>query len=243
MVFDWYTQLPSAQNSDGFCYRERFRSLYIRLCHDLVQGDQNLWSAVVAGAWRPSGRPKPGLPLLGSLGVHRATETWSAVAGACVHRGDRNLVCRYGRLGVPENAGQGSPSGRPMPGPSIRALLGASRPVVAGSRGDVLFGVPEISWLWLPSIRTSKTRPSRLAAVHILFITGGLPCMGLRISVWRAIRARLRQFIALLNEKTQNHGRCCAKNGKIAEYSAPCSSSRELIVFSLPGTSYICRLV
>ncbi len=127
-----------AQNPDGFCYRERFRSLYIRLAM--------IWS--------------------------RATETWSAV-----------MVAWASLKMLARSAIRASHAG-----PSIRAS-GASRPVVV--EAGAMFSSAFLKFLArLPSIRTSKTRPSRLAVVHP--VHNRRIAHGLAHFRWRAIRARLR---------------------------------------------------
>ncbi len=143
-----------AQNPDGFCYRERFRSLYIRLAMIWSRAIKT-WSAV-AGAWVSIG----------------ATETWSAV-----------MVAWASLKMLARSAIRASHAG-----PSIRAS-GASRPVVV--EAGAMFSSAFLKFLArLPSIRTSKTRPSRLAVVHP--VHNRRIAHGLAHFRWRAIRARLR---------------------------------------------------
>ncbi len=143
-----------AQNPDGFCYRERFRSLYIRLAMIWSRAIKT-WSAV-AGAWASIG----------------ATETWSAV-----------MVAWASLKMLARSAIRASHAG-----PSIRAS-GASRPVVV--EAGAMFSSAFLKFLArLPSIRTSKTRPSRLAVVHP--VHNRRIAHGLAHFRWRAIRARLR---------------------------------------------------
>ncbi len=143
-----------AQNPDGFCYRERFRSLYIRLAMIWSRATET-WSAV-AGAWASIG----------------ATETWSAV-----------MVAWASLKMLARSAIRASHAG-----PSIRAS-GASRPVVV--EAGAMFSSAFLKFLArLPSIRTSKTRPSRLAVVHP--VHNRRIAHGLAHFRWRAIRARLR---------------------------------------------------
>ncbi len=143
-----------AQNPDGFCYRERFRSLYIRFAMIWSRAIKT-WSAV-AGAWASIG----------------ATETWSAV-----------MVAWASLKMLARSAIRASHAG-----PSIRAS-GASRPVVV--EAGAMFSSAFLKFLArLPSIRTSKTRPSRLAVVHP--VHNRRIAHGLAHFRWRAIRARLR---------------------------------------------------
>ncbi len=143
-----------AQNPDGFCYRERFRSLYIRFAMIWSRAIKT-WSAV-AGAWVSIG----------------ATETWSAV-----------MVAWASLKMLARSAIRASHAG-----PSIRAS-GASRPVVV--EAGAMFSSAFLKFLArLPSIRTSKTRPSRLAVVHP--VHNRRIAHGLAHFRWRAIRARLR---------------------------------------------------
>ncbi len=143
-----------AQNPDGFCYRERFRSLFIRLAMIWSRAIKT-WSAV-AGAWVSIG----------------ATETWSAV-----------MVAWASLKMLARSAIRASHAG-----PSIRAS-GASRPVVV--EAGAMFSSAFLKFLArLPSIRTSKTRPSRLAVVHP--VHNRRIAHGLAHFRWRAIRARLR---------------------------------------------------
>ncbi len=159
-----------AQNPDGFCYRERFRSLYIRLAMIWSRAIKT-WSAV-AGAWASIG----------------ATETWSAVAGAWVSIGATEtwsavMVAWASLKMLARSAIRASHAG-----PSIRAS-GASRPVVV--EAGAMFSSAFLKFLArLPSIRTSKTRPSRLAVVHP--VHNRRIAHGLAHFRWRAIRARLR---------------------------------------------------
>ncbi len=145
------------------------------------------WSAV-AGAWASIGATETWSAVAGAWASIGATETWSAVAGAWVSIGATEtwsavMVAWASLKMLARSAIRASHAG-----PSIRAS-GASRPVVV--EAGAMFSSAFLKFLArLPSIRTSKTRPSRLAVVHP--VHNRRIAHGLAHFRWRAIRARLR---------------------------------------------------